>query len=177
MPQTPVKSAVKSVTALWFLICGILLSGRESITHFERRWTMALIHAYLRFHGNAKEAFAFYQACLGGELSIQTVGQSPMAQFMPDKKDHVFHAQLQHGDLVLLGSDMVGEEGLIKGNTMVLTLECSSKEETETLFAKLSAGGMIGHPLTEQPFGLIGDFTDKFGVDWFVVGMSTPSNT
>jgi len=49
--------------------------------------------------------------------------------------------------------------------------------ETETLFAKLSTGGTIGHHLSEQPFGLIGDFTDQFGVDWFVVGMSTPSNT
>ena len=96
-----------------------------------------------------------------------------MAAYMPEKQDQVFHAQLQQGEMVLLGSDMVGEEGLIKGNTMVLTLECSSKEETETLFAQLSAGGTIGHPLSEQPFGLIGDFTDQFGVDWFVVGMST----
>ena len=92
-----------------------------------------------------------------------------MTQFMPEKKDHVFHAQLQKGDLVLLGSDMVSEEGLKKGNTTVLTLECASKDEAETLFTKLSAGGMIGHPLSEQPFGGIGDFSDKFGVDWFVV--------
>jgi PhnB protein len=138
---------------------------------------MALIHAYLRFDGNAREAFAFYQSCLGGELTLTTVGQSPMAQYMPEKQDQVFHAQLQQGQLVLLGSDMVGEEGLIKGNTMVLTLECTSKEEAETLFTKLSAGGKIGHDLSEQPFGLIGDFTDQFGVDWFVIGMSTPPNT
>ena len=130
---------------------------------------MALIHSYLRFNGNAKEAFAFYQRCLDGELTITTVGDSPMAAYMPEKKDQVFHAQLKHGEMVLLGSDMVGEEGLFNGNTMVLTLECASKDEAETLFSKLSAGGKIGHPLTEQPFGGIGDFSDKFGVDWFVV--------
>jgi PhnB protein len=130
---------------------------------------MAPIHSYLRFNGNAKEAFAFYQSCLGGELTITTVGNSPMAAYMPEKKDQVFHAQLKHGDLVLLGSDMVGEEGLIKGNSMVLTLVCTSKDEAERLFPKLSAGGKIGHPLSEQPFGGIGDFSDKFGVDWFVV--------
>jgi len=138
---------------------------------------MVLIHAYLRFDGNAREAFAFYQSCLGGELSITTVGNSPMAQYMPDKQDHVFHAQLQHGAMVLLGSDMVGEEGLTKGNTMVLTLECASKTEAESLFTRLSAGGAVGHPLTEQPYGGIGDFCDKFGVDWFVVFMSTLPNT
>ena len=130
---------------------------------------MAIIHSYLRFNGNAKEAFTFYQSCLDGELTVTTVENSPMAAYMPDKKDQVFHAQLKHGDLVLLGSDMVGEEGIIKGNSMVLTLECASKDEAESLFSKLSAGGKIGHPLSHQPFGGIGDFSDKFGVDWFVV--------
>ncbi len=138
---------------------------------------MALIHAYLRFNGNAKEAFEFYQSCLGGELTITTVGNSPMAAYMPEKKDQVFHAQLTNGAMVLLGSDMVGEEGLTKGNSMVLTLDCSSKDEAETLFTRLSAGGAIGHALAEQPFGLIGDFTDQFGVDWFVSFVSTPPNT
>ncbi len=132
---------------------------------------MALIHAYLRFNGNAKEAFQFYKECLGGDLSIQTVGESPMAQFMPDQKNNVFHAQLRKGEMVLLGSDMVGEQGLVHGNNMVLTLECNSKEETRNLFAKLAAGGTVGHDLADQPWGMIGDFQDKFGVDWFVVSM------
>lgn len=136
---------------------------------------MALIHAYLRFDGNAKEAFTFYQSCFAGELSITTVGQSPMAAYMPDRQDQVFHAELHKGDLVLLGSDMVGEEGRIKGNSMVLALECAAKEEAVTLFDRLSAGGKVGHALSEQPFGLIGDLTDQFGVDWFVT--FTPSNT
>ena len=132
---------------------------------------MAVIHTYLRFNGNAKQAFEFYKECLGGDLSIQTIGESPMAQFMPDKKSDVFHAQLKKGEMVLLGSDMVGEEGLKHGNNMVITLECSSKDEAKDLFAKLSAGGKVGHDLEDQPWGMIGDFQDKFGADWFVVSM------
>lgn len=134
---------------------------------------MALIYVYLRFNGNAKEAFDFYKECLGGELTIQTVAESPMAQYMPDKKEDVFHAQLKNGNLVLLGSDMVGDEGLKPGNSMVATLECSSKEEARELFAKLSAGGRVGHELADQPWGMIGDLQDKFGVDWFIVFMPT----
>lgn len=137
---------------------------------------MALIHAYLRFNGNAQVAFDFYKSCLGGELTITKVGDSPMAQYMPDKKDKIFHVQLKKGDLVLLGSDMVGEEGLKKGNTMVLTLECDSRSEAGELFQKLSEGGKIGHELAEQEWGTIGDFQDKFGVDWFVVHMPKPNN-
>lgn len=132
---------------------------------------MAIIHSYLRFNGNAKEAFTFYKSCLGGDLSIQTIGQSPMAQYLQDKQDAVFHAQLKKGDLVLLGSDLVGEEGLKHGNAMVLTLECDSNTEAKNLFNKLSVGGKIGHELSEQEWGTIGDFEDKFGNGWFVVHM------
>lgn len=130
---------------------------------------MAHIYAYRRFNGNAKEAFTFYKSVLGGDLTLQTVGESPMAEHMPDKKDAVFHAKLQNGGLILLGSDMVGEEGLQQGNTMVLTLECTSKEEAADLFGKLSEGGSVGHPLSDQQWGTVGDLQDKFGTDWFVV--------
>ena len=132
---------------------------------------MAVINAYLRFEGNAKEAFEFYKSVLGGELSVTKIGDSPMAQFMPDKKESIFHAQLKNDKLVLLGSDLTPEEGLTKGNTMVLTLECSSREEADTLFQKLSDGGKVGHPLNEMGNVTIGDLQDKFGVDWFVVIM------
>lgn len=132
---------------------------------------MALIKSYIRFNGNAKEAFEFYQACLGGELTIQTVGESQMAQYMPDKKDQVFHATLQKGNMFLLGSDMVGDDGLKAGNRMVLTLDCDTADEAKELFQKLSAGGKVGHELADQPWGTIGDFQDKYGVDWFVVSM------
>ena len=135
---------------------------------------MAVIHSYLRFDGNAQEAFDFYKSVLGGDLTITKVGDSEMAQFMPEKKDKIFHAQLKKGELVLLGSDLGPDEGLTKGNTMVLTLECSSKEEAHTLFDKLAEGGKVGHPLGEMGFGTIGDLQDKFGVDWFIVAMKNP---
>jgi PhnB protein len=132
---------------------------------------MAQLHPYLRFNGNAKEAFDFYKSVLGGELTVTKVSESPMAKFMSDKQDNVFHAQLKNESIILLGSDMVGEEGLKKGNTVVLTLQCSSKEEAEKYFGKLAEGGKIEHELAEQEFGTIGDLQDKFGTDWFVVAM------
>jgi PhnB protein len=132
---------------------------------------MAQLKPYLRFDGNAQVAFEFYKSILGGELTVTKIGESPMAQFMPEKKDRIFHAQLKNERIVLLGSDMVGEEGLKKGNTMVLTLECENKEEAEKYFTALSEGGNVGHPLTEMDFGMIGDLQDKFGTDWFIVTM------
>jgi PhnB protein len=133
---------------------------------------MAIIHSYLRFNGNAREAFEFYKSCLGGKTTYTTVGESPMAAMMPDKKDMIFHANLTSGELVLLGSDMAADGGPKKGNTTVLTLESNSPGEAKSLFAKLSAGGSVGHEIEEQPWGTIGDFEDKYGFDWFVVYMA-----
>lgn len=132
---------------------------------------MAVIKSYIRFNGNARQALEFYQSCLGGTLTVTTVGDSTMAEFMPDKKDQVFHATLHNGNLFLLGSDMVGDNELQSGNRMVLTLDCETEDEAKELFRKLSQGGKVGHELNEQPWGIIGDFQDQFGVDWFVVSM------
>src|SRR5579864_5567440 len=105
---------------------------------------MALIISYLRFDGNAQEAFDFYKSIFGGELSVVTVVDSEMAKMLPDKKDKIFHAQLKKGNLLLLGSDLGPDEGLQRGNTTVLTLECSSSEDANSLFDKLAKGGKVG---------------------------------
>ena len=37
------------------------------------------LHPYLGFSGQAREALAFYQSCLGGTLDLMTVAESPVA--------------------------------------------------------------------------------------------------
>jgi PhnB protein len=80
----------------------------------------------------------FYKTCFGGELFFQTVGGSPLSEKLPKKmKDCILHATLTKGNLVLMASDMVSEDGLISGNNVSLSLNCSSLTEIETYFAKL----------------------------------------
>ena len=128
------------------------------------------INAYLTFNGNCREAMLFYQSCLGGELSLQTIGESPMADKMPEQmKNCILHATLTHNKLVLLGSDMVGEQGLLKGNAISLMLNCSSEEEIKTLHTTLATGGEILHPLEQTFWGaLFGDLRDKYGNQWLL---------
>ena len=105
---------------------------------------MRQINSYLHFNGNCREAMTFYKECLGGQLILQTVGESPMADKMPiEMKDLILHATLINGELVLLGSDM-SPENLIKGNAVDLMLDCRSDDEIRTSFDKLSANGTIG---------------------------------
>jgi PhnB protein len=131
---------------------------------------MTQINSYLTFSGNCLEAMTFYKECLGGELSIQTIGESPLADKMPAKmKEFILHAVLTNGALVLMGSDMVGDNGLRKGNAVSLMLNCSSEEEIRTCFEKLSSGGIKDHPLENSFWGaLFGDLTDRFGNHWLL---------
>ena len=130
---------------------------------------MAQLNPYVIFDGNCREAMSFYQDCLGGELSVQTVAESPMAaQTPPEMQDRILHSMLRNDHLVLMASDMFGQEGVVRGNDVQLCLVCTSKDEIETLFAKLAAEGKVGHPLNEEFFGTFGDLTDRFGVRWML---------
>ena len=128
---------------------------------------MAQINAYINFKGNTREAMSFYQECLGGELEIQTIADSPIAEHMPpEARDGVLHSMLTSGGLVLLASDMV-QEGLIEGNNMSLMVNCDSEEQIDDFFSKLSEGGSITCALGDSFWGSkFGHLTDKFGTRW-----------
>jgi PhnB protein len=128
---------------------------------------MAEFNAYLRFNGKCKEAMQFYYRCLGGQMNVMTVGDSPMKDQMPmGMQDKVMHSVLTSGSIMLMGSDMMGQEEYKHGNTLSLCLVCKSKEEIETLFSKLSVGAQFTKPLKEEFFGTYGEITDKYGFDW-----------
>jgi PhnB protein len=130
---------------------------------------MPTINAYLTFNGNCREAMTFYKECLGGELTLQTVKGSPMENHWPKEvHNNVLHSSLEKGNLVLLGSDMVEPQGLSIGNNISLSLICSSNEEIELFFKKLSVGGKIKYPLHDFYDGKIAGITDKFGINWML---------
>jgi PhnB protein len=131
---------------------------------------MSTIHSYLTFNGNCREAMTFYQQCLGGELVFQTIAASPLSEKMPKRmKDLILHSVLTTGDLVLMGSDMAPETGLIRGNAVSLVLNSANKKEIEDWYKKLSAGGQATHPLQPTFWGtLFGSLTDKFGNHWLL---------
>ena len=131
---------------------------------------MAQIHSYLTFNGNCREAMHFYKDCLGGELKIQGIGETPMAVKMPAKmRDGVLHATLEKGNVILMGSDMVPDTGFQTGNSVSLILMCSSEIEIRQYYENLANGGLATHPLEYTFWGaLFGGLTDKFGNHWLL---------
>ena len=131
---------------------------------------MTKINSYLTFNGNCREAMTFYKECLGGELTQETVGESPMAEQMPAQmKESILLSMLTSESIVIMGSDMAPETGLIKGNAVSLMLNFSKEEETRRIYTNLSKGGNATHPLEVTFWGaLFGNLTDKFGNQWML---------
>ncbi|HET8860322.1 VOC family protein [Marivirga sp.] len=131
---------------------------------------MSQINSYLTFNGNCREAMTFYQECLGGELMLQPVEGSPMANQMPKgMKNCILHSTLKTSDFVLMGSDITPESGLIKGNSHSLIIECNSESQIHELFEKLSEDGVRRNPIEKTFWGaFFGTFTDKFGHNWML---------
>ena len=111
---------------------------------------MAQLNPYVGFTGNCREAMEFYHACLGGELSIMTFGESPMKDQMPaEMHNTVMHSRLKKGGIELMAADMISPGELIRGNDITLCISGGTKEEAQESFSKLAEGGTVGHPLEE----------------------------
>jgi PhnB protein len=128
------------------------------------------ITSYLTFNGDCKEAMTFYQMCLGGALTFQSIGESPLADKIPaGMKGKILHATLIKEGILLMGSDMVGKKGLTTGTAVSLMLNCNSEKEIKDVYEKLSVGGEKNHPLEITFFGaLLGDITDRYGHHWLL---------
>jgi PhnB protein len=129
---------------------------------------MAQLNPYLNFDNNCREAMNFYKECLGGELFLQTVSELPAmaAQMPPQMKDNILHSSLTSGDMVIMASDL-SREKRIEGNTVHLCINCSSENELNSFFSKLSAGGKVTEPIADMPWGAkYGALTDKYGKHW-----------
>jgi PhnB protein len=112
----------------------------------------------------------FYQHCLGGDLSFQTIGETPLSAEMTDEmKGYVVQATLTKEELILVGTDLVADEGLTKGNAVSLLLNCTSEEELKAYYAKLSVGATATQAIEVNFWDtLVASVTDVFGNNWLL---------
>ncbi|HEX6554829.1 MAG TPA: VOC family protein [Ktedonobacteraceae bacterium] len=129
---------------------------------------------YLLFDGTCAEAMAFYHSCLGGELSLTTVGDSPMkGQFPTEQQNKVVNARLTSGTIDMSASDWLHPTRTPKqGNTVCLYISEATYTELKEMFDKLSEGAdpSLLDPLRDMPFGSYGALTDHYGVRWMFQG-------
>lgn len=128
---------------------------------------------YLTFDGNCREAFEFYRAVFEGDFHVlSTFADGPAEMDIPkDQRDRVMHVSLPIGNGVLMGSDnSPSGPPLIAGNNFSLSVATGSRDESDDVLAKLSAGGTVTMPLETTFWGAyFGMCIDKFGINWMVV--------
>jgi PhnB protein len=124
---------------------------------------------YLYFAGDCRAAMDFYHACLGGELHMQAIKETPVAgQFTAAEADLIMHAELKNGEITIMASDMLRDR-LQTGNQISLMLNCSSEAELRSTFEALAKGGKVDQPIRTEFWGAIyGQLTDKFGLHWML---------
>jgi PhnB protein len=127
----------------------------------------SILNPYVSFNGDAREAMAFYQSVLGGQLEISTFGESGM----PDAPaDQIMHAQLtSDAGYTLMASDTPPGMPYQPGQNITISISGDDADRLRGYFEKLSAGGNVVMPLEKQMWGdEFGMFVDKFGIGWMV---------
>ena len=130
---------------------------------------------FLLFDGNCAEAMTFYQKCLGGELTLTKLGDTPMKdQFPPEKHNRLINAHLDNGAIDLSATDWMASPAFepILGNMSAIFVLGGSYDELKVVFDKLAEGADKERfqELHDLPFGTYGQFYDKYGVQWIFKG-------
>lgn len=129
---------------------------------------------FLLFDGNCAEAMTFYYRCLGGELSLTRLGDTPMKDtFPPEKHNRIIHAQLKNGEIELSAADWMAspEFNPILGNMSAIFVTGRTYDELKGVFYRLAEGAEKKRfqELHDMPFGVYGQFYDKYGIQWIFV--------
>lgn len=120
---------------------------------------------------------AFYQACLGGNLVLTKLGDTPMKdQFPPEKHERIINAQLKSGAIEISATDWMASPTFdpILGNMSALFVVGGDYDELRPVFDKLAEGAEKERfqELHEMPFGTYGQFYDRYGIQWIFKGDS-----
>ncbi len=129
---------------------------------------------FLLFDGNCAEVMSFYHECLGGDLSLTKLGDSPMKdQLPPEKYERIINAHLKCGELEISATDWMAspEFDPVQGNTFAIFITGEDYAEMKSVFDKLKDGdnNKRVQELHELPMGTYGQFYDKYGIQWIFV--------
>jgi len=130
---------------------------------------------FLLFDGNCAEAMTFYHKCLGGELILTKLGDTPMRDMFPaEKHERIINAYIKSGDFEISATDWMAspEFDPVQGNTYAIFVIGKTYDELKVVFDKIKDGDNNTRlqELHEMPFGTYGQFYDKYGIQWIFKG-------
>jgi PhnB protein len=118
----------------------------------------------------------FCRECLGGELALTRLADTPMkSQFPTEKHERIIDApHLVSGGLEISAADWMASPDFepVLGNLSAIFVTSESDEELARVFGRLAQGAKEEwfQPLHEMPFGTYGQFFDRYGIQWIFRG-------
>ena len=130
---------------------------------------------FLLFDGDCAEAMTFYHDCLGGELTLTRLGDTPMKdQFPVEKHGRIINARLTSDAVDITATDWMASPALepVRGNMFAVFVVGDDLDGLKAAFDRLADGAdrQWLQELHEMPFGTYGQFFDRFGVQWIFRG-------
>lgn len=136
-----------------------------------------MLHAtpFLLFDGNCAEAMTFYHQCLGGKLTLTKLGDTPMKDMFPkEKHNRLINAHLKSGAIEISATDWMASPSFEpkQGNMSAIFIVGGAYDELKIVFDKLAKGADKERfqELHDMPFGIYGQFYDKYSVQWIFKG-------
>ncbi|MFE0135802.1 VOC family protein [Streptomyces sp. NPDC059037] len=133
------------------------------------------LNPYISFDGDARQAMEFYKEVFGGDLSLNTFGES--GQQGTPHAEQIMHAMLEAPNgFTLMAADTPPGMQHNPGTNFSVSLSGDDETELRGYWDKLSAGGTVAVPMEKQMWGdVFGMCTDRFGIPW-MVNISEPTS-
>lgn len=116
---------------------------------------------FITFSGNCRRAFTFYQTCFGGTLQFETFEK----ELQGYTEIPVVSGALISDSIIILGSDLVHNEGRTLGNYMSIFLHCKNTYDRKELIEKLVSNKTDRFIKNYDDQKLV-EVTDAFDVRW-----------
>lgn len=137
---------------------------------------MATVSTILSFVDQAEAAFKFYKSIFGGTFTIFTrysdYPQIAGQELTKEEKNLIMHVELPIMDgHVLMGADIPKslKKKIVPGNNVYILISPKTRTEAETIYKRLSFGGVVEMQLQHMLWGgYYGTITDKYGVHWMI---------
>lgn len=131
---------------------------------------MTALNPYISFQGNARAAMEFYQAVLGGDLTLSTFEDFPDMGIDPTEVTNVMHAQLVTPEgLTLMASDTPSSMPYAAPAGISVSISGDDEALLERYWNGLADGATVTVPFEVPPWGgRFGMLTDRFGIDWML---------
>ena len=117
----------------------------------------------------------FYHERFGGTLIHTKLGETQMKNDFPNEKHGlIINAQLKSGTIEISAADWMASPAYKpnQGNTYAIFVIGEKFDELKEVFDKLAEGAEKERfqELHDMPFGVYGQFYDKYGVQWIFKG-------